>query len=341
MTTERETTPVNTGRQGADPTTSSTAATGGVPPSGAQYEITHGEQRATVVEVGGGVRAYDVGGRDVLQPYDVDRMCDGAHGAPLVPWPNRLGDGRYRFDGDDYQVPLTEPEKSNAIHGFLRWQPWSCLTHEDDHVVMGATLAPRPGYPFTLGVQVDYRLDEDGLRVTTSATNLGDRAAPYACGQHPYLSPGPGLVDDCVLRLDASTRILTDPQRQLPTGREDVTGTAYDFREGRRLGDLEVDDAFTDLRRDERGRAWVGLESPDGGVVELWVDQAYPLVEIFTGDTLAPDRRRRGVGAEPMTAPPNAFQSGTGVVRLEPGATFRAGWGVGLTERGARGARQG
>lgn len=339
MTTTRETTSDSTGER--RPEGAPTPRGAGVPPSGTQYPISHGEQRATVVEVGGGIRSYAVGGRDVLQPYAVDRMCDGAHGAPLVPWPNRLGDGRYRFDGEDYQVPLTEPEKANAIHGFLRWQPWSCLRHEDGEVVMGTTLFARPGYPFTLGVRVRYRLDDDGLSVTTSATNLGDRPAPYACGQHPYLAPHDGLVDDCTLRLDASTRILTDPQRQLPTGREDVTGTAYDFREGRRLGDLAVDDAFTDLRRDEQGRAWVSLESADGSVVGLWVDRAYPVVEIFTGDTLAPARQRRGLGAEPMTCPPNAFQTGTEVARLDPGDTFRAGWGVALTRASGRAARQG
>jgi len=310
------------------------------PPSGAQFEITHGEQHAIVVEVGGGVRAYDVGGRDVLQPYAVDEICDGAHGAPLVPWPNRLGDGRYRFDGIEHQVALTEPEKHNAIHGFLRWRPWRCLAHEEGHVVMATTLFPLQGYPFTLDVRVSYRLDESGLSVTTTATNVGDQPAPYSCGQHPYLSPGVGTVDDCTLHLEADTRILTDPQRQLPTGREDVAATAYDFRAGRRLDDLVIDDAFTDLRRDDQGRAWVRLDCADDRVTQLWVDEAYPVIEIFTGDTLAPGRRRRGLGTEPMTCPPNAFQSGDGVIRLEPGGTSSASWGVALAERTDRANRQ-
>ncbi len=302
-------------------------------PSGTQYAITHGEQHATVVEVGGGIRAYDVGGREVLHPYAVHEMCDGAHGAPLVPWPNRLGHGRYGFHGQEHQVALTEPEKNNAIHGFLRWRPWHCLAHEQGRVVMGTTLFPLQGYPFTLDVSVSYRLDDSGLSVTTRATNLGDQPAPYGCGQHPYLSPGVGTVDDCILYLEADTRILTDPHRQLPTGREDVSGTAYDFRAGRRLGDLAIDHAFTDLHRDDQGRAWVRLESSDDWVTQLWVDEAYPVIEIFTGDTLAPDRRRRGLGTEPMTCPPNAFQSGDGVIRLEPGDTSSASWGVALERR--------
>ena len=93
-------------------------------PSGEQYRITCGDHQATIVEVGGGVREYSQAGRPILDPYDAASMCDGAHGTPLIPWPNRLAGGRYRFDGSDYQVALTEPARGNAIHGFPRWRPF-------------------------------------------------------------------------------------------------------------------------------------------------------------------------------------------------------------------------
>ncbi|HET9691202.1 MAG TPA: aldose 1-epimerase family protein [Acidimicrobiales bacterium] len=300
------------------------------PPSGEQLEIRHGEQRAVIVEVGGGIRAYSVGARAVLDPYGVDDMCPGAHGTPLIPWPNRLGDGRYHFDGTDYQVPLTEPDKRNAIHGFLRWRSWRAVDHGESSVVMGTCLYPLKGYPFLLDVEVAYRLDDDGLTVATTATNRGDQPCPYGSGQHPYLSPGDGLIDDCTVHLDAATRILTDDERQLPRGREPVEGTAYDFRHGKRLGDLELDYPFTDLARDDRGRAWVRLVGTDGASAEIWVDEHYPIVELFSGDTLEPDRRRRGLGTEPMTCPPNAFQSGDHLVRLEPGDSITTSWGARL-----------
>lgn len=299
-------------------------------PSGQQFEISAGDQRATVVEVGGGIRTYTVGGRDVLEPYPAEAMCDGARGAPLVPWPNRLADGQYRFDGTDYQVALTEPDKHNAIHGFLRWRPWQALHHSGDRVIMGTTLHPLQGYPFTLDVEIEYRLAADGLTVSTTATNSGDRPCPYGCGQHPYLSPGAGLIDDCTVQLGADTRVVTDPERQLPTGTEPVTGTPFDFRAGRQLGDLRVDYAFTDLARDRDGRAWVRLSGPDGKTTEVWVDGGYPIIELYTGDTLAPARRRRGLGTEPMTCPPNALQTGQSIVRLEPGETVTTTWGARL-----------
>ncbi len=297
-------------------------------PSGEQFEIRHGDQRATIVEVGGGIREYEAAGRCVLDPYPVEKMCDGAHGAVLIPWPNRLADGRYRFDGADHQVALTEPDKANAIHGFLRWRSWQASERTPSRVVVGTRLHPMMGYLFRLDVSVAYELADGGLVVATTATNLGDTPCPYGCGQHPYLSPGAGLIDACTLKLEAGTRILTDNQRQLPTGREPVAGTPFDFSAGKRLGGQKLDFAFTDLARDDSGRAWVRLSAPDGHQVELWVDQHYPILELYTGDTLAPERRRRGLGTEPMTCPPNAFQSGEGLVRLAPGQSLTTTWGV-------------
>lgn len=304
-----------------------------IPPSGTQFEIRHGDQRATVVEVGGGIRELAVGDRDVLHPYPLDAICDGAHGTPLIPWPNRLADGRYTFDGEDHQAALTEPSKQNAIHGFLRWRPWNVVDHVADRVVMATRLHPMPAYPFTLDVEVAYALGPDGLVVTTTATNVGAQPLPYGCGQHPYLSPGRGALDDCTLHLDAATRIVTDDVRQLPTGAEAVEGTPFDFRRPRRIGDLAVDHAFTDLARDEQGRAWVRLTGADDVQVALWVDQHHPYLEIYTADTLAGPRRRSALGTEPMTCPPNALQTGNDVIRLDPGRSVTTTWGAVLVTR--------
>ncbi|MEZ5310095.1 MAG: aldose 1-epimerase family protein [Microthrixaceae bacterium] len=305
-----------------------------VSPSGDQFEIRFEDQAATIVEVGGGVRTYTKGGRDVLNPYSIDQMCDGAHGTPLIPWPNRLADGRYNFDGQEHQVALTEPEKRNAIHGFLRWRSWVARDHTESAVTMCTRLHPLKGYPFALDIEVQYSLDSNGLTVSTTATNIGERPCPYGEGQHPYLSPGAGQIDDCVLRLDASTRVLTDDERQLPTGLEPVEGTPFDFRIPRRLGSLAIDHAFTDLIRDSDGRAWVHLTGTDGYTARMWVDRNHPLIQIYTADTLATDRGRSGLGTEPMTCPPNAFQTGESVIRLEPAESITTTWGAELLSPG-------
>jgi aldose 1-epimerase len=174
-------------------------------------------------------------------------------------------------------------------------------------------------------VAVAYTLSDAGLTVSTSVENVGGSACPFGCGQHPYLSPGTGLVDDCMLEVPARTRVVTDDERQLPTGLEPVDGTRFDFRVLRRIGDERIDFAFTDLIRDGGGRAVVRLDS-----AELWVDEHYRYVEIYTGDTLAPGRRRHGLGVEPMTCAPNGFASGEGLLRLEPGESITTRWGARL-----------
>jgi aldose 1-epimerase len=296
-------------------------------PSGEQYAIRRGDQRATVVEVGGGIREYRVGERDVLEPYEPTDMADGARGAPLVPWPNRLGDGRYVFDGVEHQVPIDEPDKANALHGFLRWRSWRAVEHTADRVVMAIRLHPLEGYPFLLDVRVEYALSDEGLVVATTATNSGEATCPYATGQHPYLATGGGLVDGCTLRLPAGFRVETD-DRQLPTGDVPVAGTAYDFTQARRLGDLAIDHAFGDLPREADGRAWVHLTGSDGRTAHVWVDEGYRYLEIFTADTL--QRRRTSLGVEPMTSPPDAFRSGRDLLRLRPGESVTTIWGAGL-----------
>lgn len=300
-------------------------------PSGAQWEIRRGDQRAVIVEVGGGVRAYDVGAREVLQGYPAGAMCDGAHGAPLIPWPNRLADGRYVFDGAEHRTALTEPATRSAIHGLLRWRPYELRGSEGDHAVtVGAVIHPTPGYPFALDVQIEYALTERGLSVGTTARNIGVADLPYAHGQHPYLSAGAGALDDCALQFEAATRIVTDAERQLPVGRESVAGTGYDFRGGRAVGATALDDPFTGLARGGDGCARVRLTGADGRTVELWAGPRYGYLQLFSGDGLAPGRRRSALAAEPMTAPPNAFATGEGVVRLARGEALTSVWGVRL-----------
>ena len=299
-----------------------------VPPSGEQIEIRHGDQVATLVGVGGGIRTYTIGGRHVLDGYDVTEVCDGARGQQLVPWPNRVKDGIWSFDGKERQLAITEPEQHTAIHGLARWADWQVAGRDDASVTLAIRIHPQPGWDWTFDVATHYALDDGGLRVRTEITNRGDSRAPAAAGAHPYLAVGTPTVDHLDLELPASEWLPTGNQ-QIPTGTEPVAGTDFDFRSRRRIGQLEIDNAFTGLSRDPDGRARVRLTAPDGRWDLLWVDEAFAWVEIFTGHGLPdPHRRRQGVGIEPMSAPPNALASGEGLTILEPGEACAGEWGI-------------
>jgi aldose 1-epimerase len=293
-----------------------------ISPSGEQVELSVGDQRVVIVGIGGGLRRYSVGDESVLDGYSVVAMCGSGRGQLLAPWPNRIQDGSYEFDGESYQLALDEPERQNAIHGLVRWSTWSVAEREGDRAVLEHRLHPTPGYPFTLDLRVEYSLAEDGLTVQVEATNVGDEACPYGFGAHPYLSGGDGLVDALELRIPAETALISD-ERSIPIGRQSVDGTELDFRKPRPIGAVRLDHCFTDLERDADGRARVEL----AGVATLWVDESFPFVMVFTGDAL-PDVGRRSLAIEPMTCAPNAFRSGDGLIRLEPGQSHSGTWGI-------------
>jgi aldose 1-epimerase len=284
-------------------------------PSGEQFELAHGDQRAVVVEVGGGLRRYAIGEWEVVDGYGAHERISSGRGQALIPWPNRLRDGRYEWADATQQLALTEPAQGNAIHGLVRWLPWRVVDRATDRVTMGCRLHPQPGWPFTLDVEIAYALDEDGLSVRTRATNVGAEPCPFAAGAHPYVSVGTARVDETIV--------------QAPGEQQAVDGTPYDFSAPRPLGELRIDDAFTALARDDDGRARVCLSTPTSErSVELWMDEAYDWLMLFSGDTLPPAARRRSLGVEPMTCAPNAFQSGDGLRTLQPGETFAGAWGI-------------
>ena len=195
---------------------------------------------------------------------------------------------------------------------------WSLGAREEGRAVVEYRLEPQPGYPFSLALAIEYSLSPDGSASATTAENTGSEAAPFGSGMHPYLT---GPVDDVVLRSPGRVVLHTD-ERGLPTGREPVAGTEYDFTRARAIGSTQLDRAFTDLERDADGLARVNV-----GDVTVWLDESYGWLQLFTGDPL-PDVARRSLAVEPMTCPANAFHTGEAVIRLEPGESVTSAWGI-------------
>lgn len=288
-------------------------------PTGEQYAIASHGYRAVVTQ-SGVLRQLRHEGRDLVDGSAEDAMPAGGRGQLLVPWPNRIRDGRYTFGGTTHQLALTEPKRQNASHGLVRWVSWSLFRHDPAVVELRYFLPAQTGYPWALDLSTTWEVGADGLTVTQSATNRADSPAPYASGAHPYLLAGDGPCDRWQLDLPAATALTVDDERLLPTGRAPFEGTV-----SRPLGGTVLNHAVTDLERDEDEVARVRLRA-DGGGVELWVDAHHHWLQVYTGDdTPTP---RVSVAVEPMTAPPDAFNSGEDLVVLAPGATFAASWGI-------------
>ena len=290
--------------------------------SGPRYEIAAGPYRATLAEVGANLAGLWHDGSPVTVDTPPDGLPPKSTGAVLLPWPNRIAGGRYSFDGVDYQLPLTEPAKLNASHGLVRFVRWTASQQDGSSVTLAHDLVPQTGYPFELRLQVSYQLlAEDGLRVQASVTNTGRSTAPFGAGFHPYLDLAGQDLDSVELMVPAGTVLDTD-ERQIPVGRHPVEGTPFDLRTSRPLGDLRLDHGFADLS----GSA--AVLRTERRAVELSWDAAFGYLQVFTPPFITPGRN--AVAIEPMSCPANAFNSGEGLVRLEPGAAWTGSWGIRL-----------
>jgi aldose 1-epimerase len=293
-------------------------------PTGKQFEIQAGDHRAVIVEVGAGLRLYEVAGRPVTEPYGEHELPPRYSGATLAPWPNRIRGGAYEFDGIAQQLAITDVELGNAMHGLLDWERWAVVDQTAHSVTLSCDTVPQYGYPYRVQVEVTYRLDASaGLRVDSRARNLSLSAAPFGFGAHPYLHQGGVPTAEVSLRIPSATVLLTD-DAQIPIGRADVAGAQFDLRAGGPLRDLYLDSGFV---RDAGSEVVIVA----GGVTTtVWMDSSFGYVQVFTCPDLA-----HGVPAlavEPMTCPADAFRSGEGLIEL-PAADdgewqWSGSWGI-------------
>ena len=294
-------------------------------PTGEQYEINSGNHRAVVTEVGATLRRFSVDGRDVVHGFDVTETIKGGRGQNLIPWPNRIRDGRYTFNGVTQQLALTEPARHNASHGLARYVPWVLVEQQADTVVNRVRIHPQPGWSGTLDATITHRVSADGLTVTVEATNLSDEELPFGYGAHPYLTVGESSVDEVALTVPADSYLEVD-DRLLPARLSAVDGTVYDLRRSTVLGSANLDTAMTDLTRDSDGRWRIRLTLGDR-YAELWGDETFAWTQVFTGGP----NRDAGVAVEPMTCGPNAFNAGPthdDLRVLAPQETFVGQWGI-------------
>ncbi|WP_253905127.1 aldose 1-epimerase family protein [Arthrobacter sp. H14] len=297
--------------------------------TGTEYAISAGDYDAVIVAQGAALRQLQHRGRDLVISFDAGAPIPDYRGVIAAPWPNRIADGTYTFDGTQYQAEMNEPERNTALHGLVFDREWQLQDHRDSSVTLTCELEPTAGYPFRLRLEVQYGLDDDGgLHTTVTATNTGDRPAPYGVCPHPYLVVGTSPLEEWVLELPADTFLEVTEDRLLPLETAMVQGHEFDFRTPRTIGSVEIDHAFTDINWDAEGRAALLLRDPAGTGVGMSWDRTCPWLQVHTADKPEPLPNRLGLAVEPMTCPPDAFNSGTDLIRLEPGAAHTAGWSI-------------
>lgn len=256
---------------------------------------------------------------------------DGVRNGLMAPFPNRIADGRYHFEGRDHDLLPGVPAAERLIyHGFLREMDLAvAATREGDEAgaIFTAVIRPAdfPGYPYALDLRVEASLGPRGLALTVTATNRGAGPAPYAAGWHPYFRLGDAALDSLELAVPASQAIVTDTAL-IPLAGEAAYAPlaslpAMDFRRPRPLGSQVLDACYADLQAGADGLIRSRLQDPARGrSLTIW--QQGGLTHVFTGDTLARDPRR-AVAIEPAEVMTNAFNRPelAEAIRLAPGAS--------------------
>ena len=301
------------------------------PLSGTQFVLKAFGYTASIASIGASLRSLRHHGRNLIVPFDANEVRPFFRGAILAPWPNRVVDGRYTFGGVEQQLSITEPLRGHAIHGLVAWLNFAVVKQTSDRLVLAAAVEAQLGYPHLLTLEVDFALDAGGLRTTVTAVNTGPNAAPFGVASHPYLVAGTGRVNDWTLELPARQVLTVTPDRLIPLDLGDVDAVdlaAFDFRTPRTIDDTFLDHAFTGLDRDEEGKATVLVTTESGSGVAISWDSECPWVQVHTADKPVPSLDRIGLAVEPMTCPPDAFNSGVDLNILEPGGSTRATWTI-------------
>jgi aldose 1-epimerase len=294
-------------------------------PTGDQFELTRGGSRAVITQVAAALREFSVDGVHLTEPYSDSVTPPFGDGIVLAPWPNRVRDGKWVLDGQTLQLDITEPARDNALHGLLRVAPYLVVERSESSITLAATVYPQHGYPFRVATTVTYELVDGGLRVIHTATNESGAPAPVAFGTHPFFRIGDVPTEEVTLTLHAGTRFDVD-DRLNPLAEVPVDGD-FDLRGGRLVADLELDTAFGGLAPVDRVVAT--LTAPDGRRVSLWQDENHGYSQVFTTRSFPKDGGLGlAVAVEPMTAPPDALNSGLGLKWLEPGETWSVEWGI-------------
>ncbi|MDM3466183.1 aldose-1-epimerase [Citrobacter sp. Cb041] len=264
---------------------------------GKTIHLQAGHYEAKIVTVGAGLAELMHRGRHIVIPHKPEEMPQAHLGKVLVPWPNRVADGCYQHNGKTFQLAVNDPISHTAIHGLLAWRDWQINQQSASEVSLMIFLPPSYGYPFALVSEVIYRLGADcGLHVFIRTQNVGDEIAPYGAGAHPYLTCNLHPIDGCELTLPAS---------------EETCGER-DFTTPRLIAQTTIDHTFRMLPPDAEWEVRITSQSQN---MSTFLRSHQPWLQIYTGEKLA----RRGLAVEPMTCPPDAFNSGISLIHLAPG----------------------
>ncbi len=219
--------------------------------------------------------------------------------AILFPFPNRIEEGKIRWDDSLITLPCNEPERNNAIHGLVFDQTFNVEKAPDNNVLLqyhNDNLLFNS--PYTLILQ--YSFSDKGVIMEASVKNTGARDFPFGFGWHPYFEVSD--LDQCRVKFEADKRVLVNDE-MIPVGMEEFEETELSLQH------LTLDDAFRLISPQvilESPLYTLKMNMPEGSFLQLYTPPS-----------------RKAIAVEPMTCIADMFNNKEGLRILKPDESFR------------------
>lgn len=256
---------------------------------------------------------------------DLENSASAYKGVFLFPFPNRLRDGNWNWDGASFSFPINEPARHHALHGILHNRKFDVVETmaTSEMALIHLVYTPEQtdaAFPFEYQIDIEFIVtDNEGLVVKTQVTNLGDVVMPFGLGWHPYFTSGTQL-DELIISFPDVVALEVD-NRMIPT-RSKMPYHVFD--RPHRFGKTNLDTGF-ELGSCEVYRIQI-LDPAQKLKFSIWQEagsEAYRYVQIYTH----PDRK--SIAIEPMTCMANALQTQQdGILFLDPGSSHQVDWGI-------------
>ncbi|MEP2023998.1 MAG: hypothetical protein ABJH98_01570 [Reichenbachiella sp.] len=239
-------------------------------------------------------------------------------GSKLSPFPNRILNGVYNFNGKSYQLPINEVGANNNLHALLHNQPFEILEEKESEneaiLILGHEYnGTDQGYPFVYALKLTYQFGTEEVSIKTEIENTSNTSIPMGDGWHPYFRFD--HLDHVQMKMGKANRLSSNFGNQL-------NGT-HGFEQSRAIGSESLDDCF-EVKGGERFSLQLRDEAQDLAL-EIWQEnesQKYKYLQIYTPPT------RKSIAIEPVTCLPNAFNTGEGLIILKPNEKVSMSFGI-------------
>ncbi|MCL7764755.1 aldose 1-epimerase [Polaribacter sp. Z014] len=188
---------------------------------------------------GASLQELTLGGNAIIQDLNPLTYDSTFASSILFPFANRIKDGKYSFNNEDFQLEKNQEEEQNALHGFVYNKTFKVIDKKVSADTAKITLeyiekTRNAGFPYTYAIQVTYTFTNDGLDLTLAVKNTDTKVFPFTLGWHPYFISD--NLAESSLNFDCDQKLIIG-DRNITTGSEDVKSMINLAIENKQLDD--------------------------------------------------------------------------------------------------------